>query len=865
MLADLIVGHAVELDKDNAQRGTWTGQGMLCTDARTDGSGTAALSVGDFEVFESLEDAQEFYDAFVNGDGSDDTPVAADAQGYVQSLAHVKRSDLHHITQNWREFTRVQDRRVPDEPEVGRTLHVTLSVLDRTDAVVSARVECEVQVHPNDESLFNLVGSHDGVEFVRPISRVQARVLLALESPPEMHAPSSYPLAWDTPTWGTKSYNLVKKLTLSTACSDNFVDARDMLGVAQSFDGGKTAGLAALQLTKLGHPADDAIFFASTVVMHAISRTLTKPGADTRLWPDDSAAKLGAAIRAFDSGQGSDGSGPIQHALASALKAKCAVGEFDTAVLTAYRLTLPASRWAWAENSTSLYIHTGALDAFLKKGKSASDAAAIAKLDDNMSADDVHLFLSDVCAALEAQAPGTSSNVGSSLAPPPPPPFGQPGGSAAMVLWKESSKTDEHETRELSQLKIDAECCAGSTRLMAILRAFQALKDSRQDALLQGALEQCSEPAVIRLVQYNGDVAQALQGGFGPLASVCTSLRDVIERRLENLVLGEGHAYVPDRQTKAFRAARIGSLRKLRLFHLIDEEDKGSDRYPLLQFKSIDRLDTKKYQLNKVFARLEEILRISFPSQLTQLSAFMPKFRDRIEDLVVLGLPIEGTNGTSDYYRAIIDKICSPIRDLRMGDSHGELKLKFDINWLGLERDHNDRIAKGMMQHVSSGVKPGGGGKGGGGGGGGGTSGAEQTHKLKQLTDQLAKAKKQLEASKATRKGKQNRSVAVVDDDDDTDDVRPPKGKGRKRKKGGGAAGKVNAVDDLSSLDWAEVDEELEPDADGKYAKMVNAKHPLVKEWNQSHPKKGGKFSCFAYFNYVGGCPYSACKASHSE
>jgi len=76
-----------------------------------------------------------------------------------------------------------------------------------------------------------------------------------------------------------------------------------------------------------------------------------------------------------------------------------------------------------------------------------------------------------------------------------------------MVLWKEGSKTDEHENRELSQLKIDAEYCAGSTRLMAILRAFQALKDSRQDALLQGALEQCSEPAVIRLVQYNGDVA----------------------------------------------------------------------------------------------------------------------------------------------------------------------------------------------------------------------------------------------------------------------------------------------------------------------------------------------------------------------
>ena len=437
-----------------------------------------------------------------------------------------------------------------------------------------------------------------------------------------------------------------------------------------------------------------------------------------------------------------------------------------------------------------------------------------------------------------------------------------------MVLWKEGVSKDELENRQLSQLKIDAEYIAGSARLMSILRAFQALKDSRQDALLQGALEQCSEPAVIRLVQYNGDVAQALQGGYGPIASVCTSLRDVIERRLENLVLGEGHAYMPDRQTKAFRAARLGSLRKLRLFHLIDEDDNGNERYPLLQLKHITSLDTKKYQLNKVFARLEEILRISFPSQLAPLSQFMPKFRDRIEDLVMLGLPIEGANGTSDYYRAIVDKICSPIHELRMGDTAGELKLKFDINWLGLERDHNDRVSKGMMQHISSTTSKSA--KSTGDDGGAGSGGGDKA-KVKQLTKQLAKAKKQLESKKQERRGaqhdkQQNRKQPDAGDSDDEQ----PKKKGKKRKKpsgsgGAGSGGGNSNPVDLSSLDWADVDEELEADSDGKYSKMVNAKHPLVKEWNKSHPKKGGKFSCFAYFNYVGGCPYASCKASHSE
>jgi hypothetical protein len=96
-----------------------------------------------------------------------------------------------------------------------------------------------------------------------------------------------------------------------------------------------------------------------------------------------------------------------------------------------------------------------------------------------------------------------------------------------------------------------------------------------------------------------------------------------------------------------------------------------------------------------------------------------------------------------------------------------------------------------------------------------------------------------------------------------------PKKKGNNRNKasGGGGDGSGdgfwNPVDDLSSLDWADSDEEMEADDDGKYPKMANAKHPLVKEWNKAHPKKDGMFKCFAFFNYEGGCPYSECRASH--
>jgi hypothetical protein len=95
---------------------------------------------------------------------------------------------LHHITSNWRDFALVQDSRGAADHDVGATLHVTSSVKDSTDALVSARVECEVQMHSSGVTFFNLLGSHDGVGFERPISKPQARVMLALVPLLRVHA-----------------------------------------------------------------------------------------------------------------------------------------------------------------------------------------------------------------------------------------------------------------------------------------------------------------------------------------------------------------------------------------------------------------------------------------------------------------------------------------------------------------------------------------------------------------------------------------------------------------------------------------------------------------------------------------------------
>ena len=75
---------------------------------------------------------------------------------------------MHHITPNWRDFTLVQDSLGAADPDVGATLHVTSSVKDSTDALVSARVE-----------------------------RKRAYALMPLIP---LHTPSSYPLAWITST-----------------------------------------------------------------------------------------------------------------------------------------------------------------------------------------------------------------------------------------------------------------------------------------------------------------------------------------------------------------------------------------------------------------------------------------------------------------------------------------------------------------------------------------------------------------------------------------------------------------------------------------------------------------------------------------
>ena len=92
VMTGLTAGRNLELDKDNARRGTSTDQGMVCIDARIVGSGSTALSVGNFVVSDSLEDAETFCAAIANGAGAlaGDAPTAAGSQGHQLSLKHVK-------------------------------------------------------------------------------------------------------------------------------------------------------------------------------------------------------------------------------------------------------------------------------------------------------------------------------------------------------------------------------------------------------------------------------------------------------------------------------------------------------------------------------------------------------------------------------------------------------------------------------------------------------------------------------------------------------------------------------------------------------------------------------------------------------
>ena len=144
------------------------------------------------------------------------------------------------------------------------------------------------------------------------------------------------------------------------------------------------------------------------------------------------------------------------------------------------------------------------------------------------------------------------------------------------------------------------------------------------------------------------------------LIDAAHNIRTALDERIERAVLSGEIA--SDRQAKAFRLVRTFKLHKLKLLHLIDQDDIGTDISPLKSFKgNADQFSSK---LLRVFSRLKRIMLMAHPSVSCACGDFYEKLADELTYAATEGCPLDVM---SEFYRATIAKVVAPIRAFDVG------------------------------------------------------------------------------------------------------------------------------------------------------------------------------------------------------
>ena len=390
-----------------------------------------------------------------------------------------------------------------------------------------------------------------------------------------------------------------------------------------------------------------------------------------------------------------------------------------------------------------------------------------------------------------------------------------------MVFWTQQPVTDTEERRQLTQLRLDAQAVAQDSGLNAIFKTLINLKEAGQLEIFHASVLALKEPRITRLVQYEGDLGAALQGGYAQLVTQCESMRDLIDQRLWKAVLGDGVEIVPQRQQIAFRHARLGRLTKVRLFHLWNEDDNGTAERPLKQLENIDPL-SRRGSIALAFHRLQSILQLAFPAQQAEITIFFPCLSGKLCQMCDKRLPIPSIE---KWLNVIIHLVVKPIERLAVGDATVgvEPRLALEMSSMGMVQDHNAELAKDELKHMADNA--------------GGSSSSATT--APNNNKQLKRQNQQLMEQVALLKSKAQKGTTTAVD------------------------GAATSNEDRT---WAAVDEALDCDEDGKYDKMVGKGHPVLDEWNKQYPRKNNKFTCWAHSNHVDGCVLGKkCKATHLE
>jgi hypothetical protein len=325
------------------------------------------------------------------------------------------------------------------------------------------------------------------------------------------------------------------------------------------------------------------------------------------------------------------------------------------------------------------------------------------------------------------------------------------------------------------------------------------------------------DPSLRRLMLSGGNLRKALAGADETMLESIELVRETLDRRIEKSVRGL-RCEPSSRFQAAARSIRCGELHKLKLLHLMDEDDTSTRKAPLAAFASLS--DGKK-RLEAAFARLQAVVTLACPEKAADAIPFLLRFGALLQAYLEDGATWDMLG---KWYKSVVTKVSNDAVSFSANDG-GSPGPTFKIDWLNERSDARETLDRELrrqdrefMVTANTPVREPGEGK------GKGKGESKPKRQLEQAEAQLAKAKK--------RVGNGGKGGA------------PPDTKGDKAKHDA----------------WMAAEKQAEKDHPDRKA-LPGRKDPALAKFRKDHPAKGNKWACWhAHINAdSGGCIRDAC------
>ena len=215
--------------------------------------------------------------------------------------------------------------------------------------------------------------------------------------------------------------------------------------------------------------------------------------------------------------------------------------------------------------------------------------------------------------------------------------------------WTEQEKRERASVQaDVAELERDASGMQSFGELVALAESGV---DSDRDKLsakvgqLQGAL--------LRLINSSTEVSSMTVEAHPSTVQGITALRSVLDSLLERAVLGQHAARAPDRVVRAFRRIRTLVLLKVRLLHLVDKDDCGSESDPFAGFAKMGRSQSI-IELPLCLQRLQAAWVFSVPSSAGQILQFVMALQKVLLESLQAGVE---WSDLSTYYCKVMRRV----------------------------------------------------------------------------------------------------------------------------------------------------------------------------------------------------------------